>query len=150
MSLAIAFCDCGRADDIRLGEPILVCLGVVALGGGRRGVLRMCSVSSTSGAEPMKCRWLVLLYPMALEICSRLSTYSLATPSHWSSKCLAPASQARRVTRRCQPWVPYHAHHAHPCRSKQFQFCCRAVSMVTRIHICAFTTHRPTLPTSKY
>jgi len=37
---------------MRLGDPMLVCLGVVARGGGKRGVLRMCNVSSTSGAEP--------------------------------------------------------------------------------------------------
>lgn len=46
--------DCGRADDMRLGEPMFVCLGVDARAGGKRGVLRMCSVSSTSGAEPVR------------------------------------------------------------------------------------------------
>jgi hypothetical protein len=51
-----AFRDCGRADDIRFGDPILVCLGVVARGGGKRGVLRICNVSSTSGAEPVETR----------------------------------------------------------------------------------------------
>jgi hypothetical protein len=48
------FRDCGRADDMRFGDPMLVCLGVVARGGGKRGVLRMCNVSSTSGAEPLR------------------------------------------------------------------------------------------------
>lgn len=33
---------------------MLVCLGVVARGGGKRGVLRIFNVSSTSGAEPVK------------------------------------------------------------------------------------------------
>lgn len=42
---------CGRLVDIRLGEPILVCLGVEARAGGSLGVLRRCSVWSTSGAE---------------------------------------------------------------------------------------------------
>jgi hypothetical protein len=37
---------------MRFGDPMLVCLGVVARGGGKRGVLRICNVSSTSGAEP--------------------------------------------------------------------------------------------------
>lgn len=45
--------DVGRAEDARLGDPMLVCLGVVARGGGIRGVLRRCNVSSTSGAEPV-------------------------------------------------------------------------------------------------
>jgi hypothetical protein len=63
MSLTMSdFRDCGRADDIRLGEPIFVCLGVVARGGGKRGVLRPINVSSTSGAEPMQRCWLVMLF----------------------------------------------------------------------------------------
>lgn len=62
MSLAMSvFLDCGRAEDIRLGDPILVCLGVVARGGGKRGVLRRFNVSSTSSAEPVRGGWLVLL-----------------------------------------------------------------------------------------
>ena len=62
MSLAMSdFLDCGRAEDIRLGDPMLVCLGVLARGGGKRGVLRMFNVSSTSGAEPVENGWLVSL-----------------------------------------------------------------------------------------
>lgn len=36
---------------MRFGEPMWVCLGVPARGGGSLGVLRECSVCSTSGAE---------------------------------------------------------------------------------------------------
>jgi hypothetical protein len=77
-------------------------------------------------------------------------TYSLVTPSHWSLKCLALSSLAKWAMRRCQPWAPYHAHRVHPCRSTQYRFCYRVVSIVDTAHVCANPTHRPTLPTSKY
>jgi hypothetical protein len=70
-------------------------------------------------------------------------TYSLATPSHWSLKCLALSSLARWAMRRCQPWAPCHAHRVHPCRSKRFQFCWCAVSIVTHAH-----SRKPNSPTN--
>lgn len=54
-----------------------MCLGVVARGGGKRGVLRIFNVSSTSGAEPVEDGWLVLLcLPNKVTI---LSTSSILT-----------------------------------------------------------------------
>lgn len=60
---------------MRFGDPMLVCLGVVARGGGKRGVLRICKVSSTSGAEPVEqCQ--LLLHNTLLEIASHLLSCS--------------------------------------------------------------------------
>jgi hypothetical protein len=73
-----AFRDCGRADDIRFGDPILVCLGVVARGGGKRGVLRICNVSSTSGAEPVETRQPQSEYALLIIASNVLSCSSIA------------------------------------------------------------------------
>lgn len=58
-----------------------MCLGVVARGGGRRGVLRECSVSSTSGAEPVKDGWLVPLRLMAPDLHLFMTVYVLSCNS---------------------------------------------------------------------
>jgi hypothetical protein len=58
-----------------------VCLGVVARGGGRRGVLRPINVSSTSGAEPMQRWWLVMLCQTTPGIRPNASVYVLSCNS---------------------------------------------------------------------
>ena len=57
---------------------MLVCLGVVARGGGKRGVLRICNVSSTSGAEPMETRQRCFDHALLIIASNILSCSSIA------------------------------------------------------------------------
>lgn len=153
MSLAISdFLDCGRAEDMRLGDPILVCLGVLARGGGKRGVLRMFNVSSTSGAEPVGNSWLVslrlpdkvaILFAALYSLSCNCIALELEVPCAIFSGDMGdekmpdmgsmPCSSRTPVSMRTIPvLLPQHQHQ----------------SLVS--HFCADPTHRPTLPTSKY